>query len=175
MEGTRERAGNTEAPLPVGPKQTPGPVESSWPTPAAGSPAKGGTLERRGSVAKSGFQAHPLWPRLREYFRVEVYDRDGSARRPRIRIEVNTPRGALLGEALAATMPCVACGKSIHPIRLRETGGRGHSGHLYYAACCPLEVRVGCSRGAAAREEYERFRFLIPAPKAASEGLFGQG
>lgn len=114
----------------------------------------------------TGFQDHPLWPRLRQYFRIEVYDRDGSAVRPRIRIEVDALPTDLQAEALAATMHCVACGKSIHPIRLRQPhAGRGHPGNLYYAPCCPLEVSVGCSRGAAAREEYERFRPLMPRPK----------
>lgn len=111
------------------------------------------------------FQNHPLWPRLRQYFRIEVYDRDGSARRPRIRIELDTPPADLLAEALRATMPCVACRNSIHPIRTRDQSGRGRTGHFYYAPCCPLEVSVGCSRGAAAREEYERFRPMMPRPK----------
>lgn len=111
-------------------------------------------------------QDRPIWRRLRPYFHIEVYDRDGSARRPRIRIEVNTPPPELLAEALQMTIPCVACGKSIHPIRMRVGhAGRGHPGNLYYAPCCPLNVNVGCSRGAAAREEYERFRPMIPRDK----------
>ena len=120
-----------------------------------------------------GIMDRPEWDRLRRFFRIEKYDRDGGHGHPRIRIEVDAPPGELLALALALTMPCVACGRAIHPIRLRNPRvRRGSPGHLYYAPCCPLDVNVGCSRGPAAREEYERFRTFGPVPAPTTGDLF---
>ncbi len=106
---------------------------------------------------------HPLWPKLHRYFRVEVYDKDGGHRQPRIRIELTKMPEKLREKALALQMPCVACGQPMHPIRARGDGA------LYYAAACPLDVNIGCSRGKAAKLEYNRIRAvfrpdLLPSP-----------
>lgn len=95
----------------------------------------------------------PQWPEWRRYFRLEVYARDGGHAHPRVRIEVNPPADRQR-EMLQALMPCVSCGRNIHPIRFRGDSLRGGSGHLYFAATCPLDVNIRCSRTAAARREY---------------------
>lgn len=109
---------------------------------------------------------HPAWTRIRPCFRLEVYGRDGGPVRPRVRIEVH-PRGDVtLSELLEVRMPCVACGRAIAPIRARRPPGdkRGSKQHhLYFAAACPLEINVGCSRGAEAREEYSAIRRELEA------------
>lgn len=97
-----------------------------------------------------GILHHPIWPDLQPFIRIEVYGRDGGPDNPRHRIEVETPpSGILLRKFLAVEMPCVVCGRTIHPIRERE--GRGH---LYFAATCELDVNYGCARSARARDEY---------------------
>jgi len=102
-----------------------------------------------------GLQSTTFWPLLREFVQVQVYDRDGGHRRPRIRIEFKDMPPTEVRWALAVTMPCVACGAAIHPIRERKGGGG-----LYYACTCPLDVRMGCARGRAAADEYARFRSM---------------
>lgn len=104
----------------------------------------------------SALARQPLWRHLGEYLKIEVYDRDGGHGHPRIRIEWKAMPQLLRQAAVQAIMPCVACGKPIHFVREREPAKRGGSGvgHLYYAPTCPLDVNIGCSRGAAARAEY---------------------
>jgi hypothetical protein len=110
-----------------------------------------------GSDNHSSIVKHPLWEStLKECFRIEVYDRDGGHTRPRVRIEVKVPSPELGAIFDTVVMPCVACGKEIHPIRARNM--KSGSSHRYYAPCCPLDVNVGCSRGAASREEYKRVK-----------------
>jgi hypothetical protein len=114
-----------------------------------------------------GLHEQELWPEIMPFLRVEVVHKDGGAKRPRIRIEVRPLPDGLKARVLAMTMPCVACGLPIHPIRDRhgEWARGGRSGNpaekLYYACSCPLSVNVGCARGKAAREEYLRFRDMI--------------
>jgi len=94
---------------------------------------------------------HEIWPVLRPFVHIEIYGRDGGPQKPRWRIEVKRPQsGIVLRQLLGARMPCVACGVSISPVRERA----GDWGALYFAPTCPLEVRFGCARGKAAREEY---------------------
>lgn len=105
----------------------------------------------------------PLWQQVKSYFKIEVYARDGGHKKPRVRIEVLRMPPALEAQALGLTMPCVACGADIHPIRSRKPPGnkRGAARHAYYAPCCPLSVNVGCSRGGAARDEYIRVKHIL--------------
>lgn len=94
---------------------------------------------------------NPLWPLLRQYVRIERYGRDTGPRGARWRIEVDTPKdGTILRQLLAITMPCVNCGRTINPVRLRQHEGR----RLYYASTCGLDVTFTCARSAAARHEY---------------------
>lgn len=102
---------------------------------------------------------HLIWPRIEEYIRIEVYDRDGGHERPRIRIELRDLPLKLSMECQLVEMRCVHCLRMMKPLRRRRGGG--HDG-LYYACTCPLEVRMGCARGSAAAKEYERFRDIRP-------------
>jgi hypothetical protein len=98
---------------------------------------------------------HKLWNQLHNYIKIETYSPDGGHARPRIRIEWNPMPPALRRSALAASMSCVACGSAIQFVRARkQPPGRGTPGALYYAPTCPLNVNMGCSRGAAVRDEY---------------------
>lgn len=104
---------------------------------------------------------HQLWPQLEPHVKI-IPDANTKSKRQRLRIEFsrNMPPW-LVQQALALTMPCVKCGRSIRPIRARKPPtGRGSNvaQGLYYAPCCPLKQNIGCSRGDAASEEYERFR-----------------
>jgi hypothetical protein len=102
---------------------------------------------------------HTLWPEIRPYVRIERYDRDGGHAHPRYRIEVYPPDTGRSADWQDAMMPCVACGALMHPIRQRAaTNKRGAPRHLFYAATCPLRVRMGCARSGAARDEYLRVR-----------------
>ena len=93
---------------------------------------------------------HPLWPVLRPFVTIQRYGRDTGPRGARWRIEIGKPAdGILLRQLLAIVMPCVHCGRPIHPVRLR--GGRPG---LYFAGTCGLDVTFKCSRSAAARQEY---------------------
>lgn len=103
-----------------------------------------------------------LWPELELYLKIELYDRDGGHETPRRRIEFRKMPVGLTERAMRAEMPCVACGIIINPIRNRKKKGddlrrhyREAARHLYYAPCCPLTIRIGCSRGDRARQEYE--------------------
>lgn len=98
---------------------------------------------------------HPFWPQLKPYCIIETYDRDGSANDPRVRIEFKKLPKTLTEQARSLTVDCASCGETINPIRARNSSAkRGSSGHLYYAATCPLHKNIGCSRGKAAKEEY---------------------
>ncbi len=106
--------------------------------------------------------SHPLWPTLRPYIRIERYAPDGGHRHPRIRIEVLSMPPSVERTMTKATMPCVACGASIHFVRTRRPSKRGSAvGHHYFAPTCPLEDNVACSRGAEAHAEYERIRAVM--------------
>ena len=109
------------------------------------------------------FVGSPLFDDLAPWIKVQTYDRDGSARNPRVRIELagDTPL-QLLVDALQHHTQCAACGDLISPFRHRKTGGRHPTaGAVYYAPTCPLKVNVGCSRGAAASDAYLRLRAAL--------------
>jgi hypothetical protein len=104
---------------------------------------------------KSTLSSHRLFQQFKPYLRIETYAPDGGHKHPRIRIEWKSMPPMLRQMALAATMPCVSCGQPINFIRSRNAESkRSTSGHLYYACSCPLSVSIGCSRGAAAKDEY---------------------
>lgn len=111
---------------------------------------------------------HALWPMLRQYFTVELTTRESA--RPRVRIELKKLPPELSVVALTMWMPCVCCSAPIHPIRARhgknlrsETKGQ----NFFFAATCPLEVCLPCSRGMAARAEYLAIQAALLAPMPA--------
>lgn len=97
----------------------------------------------------------PEWERLKPYLVIDLYDRDGSAREPRIRIGFDDMPDSLGREMAMLIMPCVTCQRPNHPLRRRE--GDPWS-RLYYGPCCPVAQRPACSKGRAASLEYERFK-----------------
>ncbi len=101
----------------------------------------------------------PWFAELKPYIRLEEYDRDGSARKPRIRIEISSCIPETLHPwILGLKMPCPACGDTISPVRARQAPNKRsktQGQHLYFAATCGLDAKVGCSRGKAARDEYQ--------------------
>jgi hypothetical protein len=115
--------------------------------------------------ALKGLQIYPIWQKVQPYIKIEVYDKDGGHKHPRVRIELDsaTP-DELKKELLEFTMPCVACGHMIHPFRVRNAGSKRSShtsDHIFYAPTCPLNVNIGCSRGGEARDEYKRIKAAI--------------
>jgi len=107
-----------------------------------------------------------IWPEVRPYVHIEKYIRDGgSIGKCRHRIELRAMPPPLRLRVLAVTMPCVACGRTIHPFRDRHAPAkRGRAnGHVYYAACCPLDISIRCSRGTEARDEYVRVADAVSA------------
>jgi hypothetical protein len=99
----------------------------------------------------------PEWDTLAPHIRLQIYDRDGGHRHPRIRIELDTAAPLVVRQlALRIRMPCVACQTEIAPFRARRgkpTRGAG-VGAIYFAAACPLRVTYACARGDAAKNEY---------------------
>ena len=100
---------------------------------------------------------HADWPLIRWCLFLEFYSRDPRQRDlSRHRIEV---RRALPDDVAAYLLtirtPCVACGRSMAPVRQREHAGLGG---LYFAASCEAGLQGRCSKGKAAAEEYLRVR-----------------
>ena len=95
---------------------------------------------------------HPLWPAIRPFVEIETYARDGGHRDPRHRLEVHPPP-ELRALFLAVSVPCVRCGRIIHPMRARQGATRGG---LYLAVACELAAGYGCARGREASAEYRR-------------------
>lgn len=112
---------------------------------------------------------HPIWQKLHPYLLVDIYDRDGGHKDPRIRIGFVDLPETFSHELVMLVMPCVHCERPNHPLRRRETDDWTR---LYYGPCCPLAVRVSCSRGRAAELEYERFKGLPPPRASAQLSLF---
>lgn len=102
---------------------------------------------------------HPAWSELRPYIRIENYGRDTGPHGPRGRVEVKRPDDPTLAQKfLDLTMPCVACGLQIHPIRERVNKKGRVEGHPYYGATCQLGLKGSCSKGRAASSEYQAIR-----------------
>ena len=127
-----------------------------------------------------GLTAVPEFPQLVPHIHVQPYARDGGHSHPRYRLELrNAAPLDIRTLALGLTMPCVACGRAIHPFRERGAApaGRGsdQAQTVYLAVACPLAVNVGCSRGGAARDEYIRIREAVDAWGRNNGGPSGGG
>lgn len=99
------------------------------------------------------FHSSP-WQYLLPHLKIQTYDRDGSARNPRKRIELDSISAGmeLVREALELQVACVSCGAPHHPFRRRK--GKGHSDTIYLAVACSPRVKAACSRGKAASAAY---------------------
>lgn len=119
-----------------------------------------------------GYQEFLEW---RRYIVVETYDRDGGHEHPRFRIELRAPV-EVVQAALVFKMRCVACARHMFPFRLRS-GSRvtAYGAGVYFAATCPLNVSMGCSRSRAAAEEYKLVANAVLAPAKKGEPPNTQG
>jgi hypothetical protein len=101
-----------------------------------------------------------VWKEISQYLHIVECAQDGGVDEPRIRIEFLGMPESLMRRMVNVSMPCVACERPNFPLRRRE-GDAWDQGRLYYAPCCPISIRIACSRGRAAELEYERFRGMI--------------
>ena len=109
--------------------------------------------------------AHPEWPRIRPFIRIDYYGRDTSRHKTRFRIELkNVPKGDAPW-LLAVRIPCVACEKIIQPIR----GRNGKATHLYYGCSCSPPHQ----RGRAARDEYNAVEAHIKTWRSYERSVAG--
>lgn len=107
-----------------------------------------------------------VWDRIASFLVIDIYDKDGGHKDPRIRIGFDDLPEALGRELAFFEMPCVACGRPIKPLRRREGD---EWTRLFYAPTCPITVRVACSRTRAAELEYERFKGLDASQVASAQ------
>lgn len=96
-------------------------------------------------VGQVSFTRHELFPALRKHMYAQF---TGVGRNVRICIARKKLPPHLRRQLSSAIQPCVSCGTLMHPIR----NGR------YYAATCPLQVNIGCSRTGNASHEYDLLR-----------------
>jgi len=99
----------------------------------------------------------PAWEKIKGYLVVDIYDKDGGHKDPRIRIGFDDLPEAMGRELSFLEMPCVSCQRPIHPLRRRVTDDFTR---LFYAPTCPVTVRIACSRTRSAELEYQRFKGL---------------
>jgi len=122
-------------------------------------------LRREQSMTSSAsLLDQPLFGELGPYLRVGLALHD----KGQARIDFPDLPEELLERAEKATKPCVACGRSIHYVRV---GGHGRG---YYAATCAQNVSRSCSRRQAARDEYQRIREYAAAHADPYEGMDAQ-
>ena len=111
---------------------------------------------------------HPLWPEIRPFVVIQFVPQDEKAKhkRPRFRIEIKKVPMELAVKALNIEIPCPSCKNPYHPIRARKAPakrGDPPAKGLYYASGCPLNVRMGCSRGMTASLTYDAIHTDIQA------------
>lgn len=117
-------------------------------------------------------QAHALWRHFSTAIVVEAGTLLATGHKHR-RIELHAAGftdeqvAGLLGLRIA----CAACTAPISPFRRRKGKSAGRSsrpGRLFVALTCELSARIGCSRGTAATDAYERLiRALQSRPPTA--------
>lgn len=95
---------------------------------------------------------HPAWPKLRKWFVIEPYTRDGGPN-PRVRVWVRGVPDVERAFVEQVRSPCAHCGKMMQPIRRDSRSGRKSNGY-YYAAACPQDDNLVCSRQKGPRLEY---------------------
>jgi len=112
-------------------------------------------------TASASLLDQPLFVELAPYLRVGLALHD----KGQARIDFPDLPEDLLARAQKATKACVACGRSIHYVRV---GGHGRG---YYAATCAQNVSRSCSRRQAARDEYQRIREYAAEHTDPYEGM----
>lgn len=108
------------------------------------------------------FLQHSLWPLLAPFIVVQYASREMVGR---FRLELSLLPNELRVQALAMKAACADCGRPMSPVRARKPPGNRRApenpGHLYVALACPLETRIGCSRGKRVRDAYQLVRFAV--------------
>lgn len=99
------------------------------------------------------FTKHPLFAVLSPYM---YLDPTGARGNVRIQLRRRKMPYGVRSQAAQLTMPCVACGEQMHPLR----NGK------YFAAACPLTKNISCSRTANASIEYWTVRKALACPTA---------
>lgn len=95
---------------------------------------------------------HKSWKEVAPFIRIQDYRREGGNNNPRFRINLDRymPHKSLK-KFLTIQVKCAHCGHAIHPIRKKEESGYPP----YFAATCPLNVNIACSRSRDASIEYK--------------------
>lgn len=106
-------------------------------------------------IAQSIFYLVPFW----SYLRLEPYSRYVGAPNAKFRLELRGMPWVRVREALKVEIKCVACGKYIHPFRLRKGTGNKRSkrkeGRTMFLACtCPQTETLSCARTPEAAEQH---------------------
>ncbi len=91
-------------------------------------------------TSPNSFVNHPAFDTFKPYMYLSP---SGSSWR--IQLRRRRMPAPLKREAAKVSMSCVSCGKTMHPLR-----GDGR----YFAAACPLQTNISCSRTANASLEY---------------------
>lgn len=107
---------------------------------------------------------------LKEKFfkKIKPYVRCKRTKNGDIKIEIDTPPEPLLTKMLDFKMKCIRCERVNNPFRMRRAPSLRKTAtakHIYYACSC--KKNSGCSRGNAARDEYEAVgkHFHVPPRK----------
>ena len=103
---------------------------------------------------------HPWWQHFSAALSVEAGTLLASGHKHR-RIELLTEgfTDAQVAKLLAMQVRCANCMLPIHPFRRRKGKSAGRAerpSRLFVALTCELQDKIGCSRGKAATEAYER-------------------
>lgn len=110
--------------------------------------------------SEGGLLTHPLFRSLASAIVIEAGTLLATGRKHRrLELPVSDRPIAELTAILSMRVPCAACGNLIQPFRSRKGKSAGRAerpGRLFLALTCTLQQCVGCSRGAAATEAYER-------------------
>jgi hypothetical protein len=100
---------------------------------------------------------HPIWQHVRPYAHLS----DG-----RENLDFLQLPDQLRELALEVEVNCIACGRSIRPMRAREMSERSRVAgtpterRLFYASTCPSEVDLGCARTKAAKDHKNLVRAM---------------
>ncbi len=111
---------------------------------------------------------HPLWSSLGKYARLS----DG-----RDNLDLLQLPDELRAQAMALSLPCVACAAPCHVFRARlksersRVAGQVEEHRLFYAATCPSTVNAGCSRSKAAKSHKRRVRELLGKQREAPRAI----
>lgn len=126
-------------------------------------------------MSPGGLLAHPLWRRLALAVIVEAGTLLATGRKHRrLELPVHDLPLAEVQAILAIRVPCAACGNPIQPFRSRHGKSAGRAerpGRLFLALTCALGDRIGCSRGHAASDAYERVIRAVEAARRAPSQL----